>query len=101
MLLRWLCRMWNRRPASPRTGAGGAAQARTEAPPPQPEAPAAPEELHTLLDIPGIGPKTVQYLAEGGYTTLAQVRAASESELAAVDGVGPRAAAALKSALSQ
>lgn len=60
-----------------------------------------PEELQSLLDIPGIGPKTVQYLHEGGYASLADIRAASEEELAAVEGVGPRAGAALKKALSQ
>jgi ERCC4-type nuclease len=62
---------------------------------------AIPEELKSLLDIPGIGPKTVRYLHDGGYASLTDIRAASEEELAAVEGVGPRAAAALKKALSQ
>lgn len=58
------------------------------------------EALDPLLSIQGIGPKTIRYLHEGGYTTVDQVRAASEEDLAAVDGVGPRAAGILKRGLS-
>lgn len=60
-----------------------------------------PDALRPLLAIPGIGPKTVRYLAEGGYTSVADVRAASEEDLAAVEGVGPRAAEVLKQALAK
>lgn len=94
MLLRMLCRLWNCRPVAGREPAAEASPPRSAGG----ETP--PEDLRALLDIPGVGPKTVQYLAQAGYTTLAQVRAASEAELAAIDGVGPRAAAALRSALS-
>lgn len=59
-----------------------------------------PEALQSLLDIQGIGPKTVRYLYEGGFTTIAQIRAASEEELASVEGVGQRAAAILKRSLT-
>lgn len=59
-----------------------------------------PDGLRPLLAIPGIGPKTVRYLADAGYTSVAEVRAASEEDLAAVEGVGPRAAATLKRALA-
>jgi len=55
--------------------------------------------LAPLLEINGIGPRTVDHLAEGGYTDVEAVRAASEDDLAAVAGVGRRAARTLKAAL--
>jgi len=64
------------------------------------EAEAPDDALAPLLEINGIGPKTVQHLHEGGYTTMEAVRAAGEEELAAVQGVGRRAAATLKRALA-
>ncbi len=62
---------------------------------------AVPEGLRPLLAIPGIGPRTLGYLAKGGYTSVAEVRAASEEDLAAVDGVGARGALILKQGLSK
>lgn len=58
-----------------------------------------PPGMAPLLDVEGIGPRTVQYLVEGGFTSVEQVRLASRDELAAVPGVGGRAAELLKRAL--
>jgi predicted flap endonuclease-1-like 5' DNA nuclease len=59
-----------------------------------------PQALAPLLEINGIGPKTVQHLHEGGYTTVDAVRNADEDDLAAVEGVGHRAAITLKQGLA-
>lgn len=93
-LLRCLCRCRpgrgpRRESASPATG--GAAEAAAEPIPP---------ELQPLLEIEGIGPRTVRYLMEAGYREVAQVRQATRAQLAAVDGVGPRAAELLKRGLA-
>lgn len=99
MIVRMLRCLWNCRPGRrpPAGEEGPTAGARTASE----MAGQVTEELQTLLDIPGIGPKTVQYLHEGGYARIADIREATEADLAAVEGVGPRAAAALKKALSQ
>ncbi len=67
--------------------------------PAEPAAQPAEAALAPLLEINGIGPKTVQHLYEGGYTTVEAVRAAAEDDLAAVEGVGRRAAVTLKQGL--
>ncbi|SDF46433.1 Helix-hairpin-helix domain-containing protein [Limimonas halophila] len=59
-----------------------------------------PQALAPLLEINGIGPKTVQHLHDGGYTTVDAVRAADEDDLAAIEGVGRRAAITLKQGLA-
>lgn len=66
---------------------------------PQPTGETVPPDMAPLLDIEGIGPRTVQYLVEGGFTSVEQVRLASQDELAAIPGVGGRAAELLKRAL--
>ena len=49
----------------------------------------APEESG-LRSIAGVGPKTAQALAEAGYKTTADLKAASEEELLAVKGIGKK-----------
>mgnify|MGYP000557278598 CR=1 FL=1 len=79
-----------------RNGAGGDRSAVAQ--PPQGET-QVPPALAPLLDIEGIGRRTVQYLADAGYASVEQVRRADRDELAAVEGVGPRSAEVLKRAL--
>lgn len=43
----------------------------------------------SLLELPGVGPKMAQTLAEAGYSTPAGIRAARDEELLLVTGVGP------------
>ncbi|MFC6613775.1 50S ribosomal protein L32e [Halopenitus salinus] len=52
-----------------------------------------PEELE---DISGVGPSKAEALREAGYETVEDVKAASQSELAEVDGVGNALAARIK-----
>ena len=52
-----------------------------------------PEELE---DISGVGPSKADALREAGYETVEDVKAASQSELAEVDGVGNALAARIK-----
>ncbi|MFA9517516.1 50S ribosomal protein L32e [Halopenitus sp. H-Gu1] len=52
-----------------------------------------PEELE---DISGVGPSKANALREAGYETVEDVTAASQSELAEVDGIGNALAARIK-----
>lgn len=90
-------------PAQPAHTAGSeanAGQAPSASEPAEPQAQPAEEALAPLMEINGIGPKTVQHLYDGGYTTVEAVRAADEDALAAVEGVGRRAAVTLKQGLT-
>ncbi|SEH53325.1 LSU ribosomal protein L32E [Halopenitus malekzadehii] len=49
-----------------------------------------------LEDISGVGPSKADALRESGYETVEDVKAASQSELAEVDGVGNALAARIK-----
>ncbi|MUW13281.1 50S ribosomal protein L32e [Halorubrum sp. CBA1125] len=49
-----------------------------------------------LEDISGVGPSKADALREAGYETVEDVKAASQSELAEVDGVGNALAARIK-----
>ncbi|GAB7012602.1 50S ribosomal protein L32e [Halolamina salina] len=53
----------------------------------------APEEIE---DISGVGPSKAETLAEAGYDSVEDLKAASQSELAEVDGVGNALAARIK-----
>ncbi len=50
----------------------------------------------TLEDISGVGPSKAEALEEAGYESVEDVQAASQSELADVDGVGNALAARIK-----
>ena len=56
----------------------------------------ADDEFETLEDISGVGPSKAESLREAGYETIEDVRAASQSELADVSGVGNALAARIK-----
>lgn len=43
----------------------------------------------SLLELPGVGPKMAQTLAEAGYPTSADIRAARDEDLLLVKGLGP------------
>jgi large subunit ribosomal protein L32e len=49
-----------------------------------------------LEDVSGVGPSKAEALREAGYETVEDVRAASQSELADIDGVGNALAARIK-----
>lgn len=49
-----------------------------------------------LEDISGVGPSKAEALRESGYETVEDVKAASQSELAEVDGIGNALAARIK-----
>ena len=49
-----------------------------------------------LEDISGVGPSKADALREAGYETVEDVKAASQSELSEVDGVGNALAARIK-----
>ncbi|QKY19637.1 50S ribosomal protein L32e [Halolamina sp. CBA1230] len=53
----------------------------------------APEEIE---DISGVGPSKAETLAEAGYDSVEDLKAASQSELAEVEGVGNALAARIK-----
>ncbi|QCC46753.1 50S ribosomal protein L32e [Halobellus limi] len=53
-------------------------------------------EIESLEDISGVGPSKADALREAGYESVADVKAASQSELADVDGVGNALAARIK-----
>jgi len=53
-------------------------------------------ELEELDDISGVGPSKAESLSEAGYESIEDVQAASQSELADVDGVGNALAARIK-----
>ena len=50
----------------------------------------------TLEEISGVGPSKADALREAGYETVDDVKAASQSELSAVEGVGNALAARIK-----
>jgi large subunit ribosomal protein L32e len=54
------------------------------------------EELADLEEISGVGPSKAEALREAGYETVEDVKAASQSELADVDGIGNALAARIK-----
>ncbi|ESP88909.1 50S ribosomal protein L32e [Candidatus Halobonum tyrrellensis] len=53
-------------------------------------------EIEELEDISGVGPSKAEALREAGYESVEDVQAASQSELADVDGVGNALAARIK-----
>jgi len=55
------------------------------------------DELQELEDIGGVGASKADALREAGYETVEDVQAASQSELADVDGIGNALAARIKS----
>ncbi|WP_311172353.1 50S ribosomal protein L32e [Halobellus ordinarius] len=54
------------------------------------------DEIETLEDISGVGPSKAEALRDAGYESVDDVKAASQSELADVDGVGNALAARIK-----
>ncbi|QLG63342.1 50S ribosomal protein L32e [Halorarum salinum] len=54
------------------------------------------EAVESLEDISGVGPSKADALREAGYETVEDVKAASQSELADVEGVGNALAARIK-----
>ncbi|QDX40772.1 50S ribosomal protein L32e [Salarchaeum sp. JOR-1] len=54
------------------------------------------DEPQELEDISGVGPSKAEALREAGYESIDDVKAASQSELADVDGVGNALAARIK-----
>jgi large subunit ribosomal protein L32e len=54
------------------------------------------EEIQALEDISGVGPSKADALREAGYEAVEDVKAAAQSELAEVDGVGNALAARIK-----
>ena len=56
----------------------------------------AEDEVQDLEDISGVGPSKAEALREAGYESVEDVKAASQSELADVDGIGNALAARIK-----
>ncbi|QZX99958.1 50S ribosomal protein L32e [Halobaculum rubrum] len=54
------------------------------------------DDIESLEDVSGVGPSKADALREAGYETVEDVKAASQSELAEVDGVGNALAARIK-----
>ena len=54
------------------------------------------DDIETLEDISGVGPSKADALREAGYESIDDVKAASQSELAEVDGIGNALAARIK-----
>ena len=54
------------------------------------------DEIQELEDISGVGPSKAESLREAGYETVEDVKAASQGELAEVDGIGNALAARIK-----
>jgi large subunit ribosomal protein L32e len=54
------------------------------------------DDIESLEDISGVGPSKADALREAGYEAVEDVKAASQSELAEVDGVGNALAARIK-----
>ncbi|SEL91071.1 50S ribosomal protein L32e [Haloferax larsenii] len=54
------------------------------------------EEITALEDISGVGPSKADALREAGFESVDDVQAASQSELAEVDGIGNALAARIK-----
>lgn len=55
----------------------------------------------SLLELPGVGPKMAQTLAEAGYSTPADIRAARDEDLLLVKGLGPGTLRKIRSYLGQ
>ena len=53
-----------------------------------------------VTDLPGVGPAKAEALAAAGYEDIDAIAAASEAELAEVDGVGPALAAQIAEAVA-
>ena len=58
--------------------------------------PEAEDELTELEDISGVGPSKADALREAGYESVEDVKAASQSELSEVNGIGNALAARIK-----
>ncbi|WP_302081130.1 50S ribosomal protein L32e [Salinibaculum rarum] len=56
----------------------------------------ADEEFDEMTDISGVGPSKADALADAGYETVDDIRAASQDDLAEVEGVGMALAARVK-----
>ena len=56
----------------------------------------AEDDIQELEDISGVGPSKAEALREAGYESVEDVKAASQSELAEVEGVGNALAARIK-----
>ncbi|HWG90315.1 MAG TPA: helix-hairpin-helix domain-containing protein, partial [Candidatus Thermoplasmatota archaeon] len=54
-----------------------------------------------LTDIPGVGKAKAQALEEAGFLDLRAVDEASEEELGAIEGIGPRLAKRIKEELNK
>ena len=54
------------------------------------------DEIQEIEDIGGVGPSKAEALREAGYESVEDLRAASQSELADIDGVGNALAARIK-----
>jgi len=54
------------------------------------------DEIEELEDISGVGPSKAEVLRDAGYESVEDVQAASQSELAELDGVGNALAARIK-----
>ncbi len=57
----------------------------------------ADDDIESIEDVSGVGASKAESLREAGFETLADLRAASEDDLAEVDGVGKALAARIKS----
>jgi len=54
------------------------------------------EEIQEIEDIGGVGPSKADALREAGYESIEDLKAASQSELADIDGIGNALAARIK-----
>ncbi|MFB6127448.1 MAG: 50S ribosomal protein L32e [Halolamina sp.] len=54
------------------------------------------DDIEVLEDISGVGPSKAEALTEAGYESVEDVKAAAQSELSEVDGVGNALAARIK-----
>lgn len=62
----------------------------------EPEAPSEEDRPGELVDISGVSEARAEVLTEAGYTSVDEIRAASQSELASIDGIGTALAARIK-----
>jgi large subunit ribosomal protein L32e len=54
------------------------------------------DEIQEIEDIGGVGPSKAEALAEAGYESIEDLKAASQSELADIEGIGNALAARIK-----
>src|SRR6056297_1519265 len=54
------------------------------------------DDIESLEDVSGVGPSKADALRDAGYESVEDVKAASQSELADVDGIGNALAARVK-----